>query len=327
MSTKERLLELLEKNRGQYLSGEEISNSLEVSRTAIWKAINSLRNEGYEINAVQNKGYCLSTDTDILSAQGIIKNLENQDKLDVQVFNTIDSTNNYLKTLATDGAKEGTCIIAAEQTAGRGRIGRKFYSPAGTGIYLSLLLRPGNVPAEKSINITTMAAVAVCMAIEKVTGSNPGIKWVNDVFLNDKKVCGILTEGALSMENGYLEYIVLGVGLNAYMPEGEDFPEELKDIVGAIYDEHKSEGKNLLAAAFLNSFLSLYYEQNENKYYEEYKKRCFVIGKEINVVTPKGTTKAKAIDLDSQCHLIVEYENGEREALSSGEISIRIPKS
>lgn len=324
MTTKEKLLELLEKNRGKYVSGEEISNALAVSRTAIWKAINSLRNEGYEITAVHNKGYCLSNDTDILSVQGITKYLDYPENLDIQVYNTVDSTNTMLKNLATEGAKEGTCIIAAEQTAGRGRIGRKFYSPSGTGVYLSLLLRPGDVPASKSINITTMAAVAVCMAIEDVTGKNPGIKWVNDVFLDNKKVCGILTEGALSMENGYLEYIVLGVGFNAYLPEGEGFPEELKQIAGAIYDSQVSEGKNLLAAKFLNHFQELYNEADEKRYYEEYKKCCFVIGKAINVITPKETKKATAIDLDSECHLIVKYENGEVEALSSGEISVRV---
>lgn len=324
MATKDKLLELLENKRDEYVSGEEISKNLGLSRTAVWKAINSLRADGYNIDAISNKGYRLAKDSDILSVQGISKYLTFPEKLDLTVYPVVDSTNNVLKKLAQDGAKEGTCVIAAEQSAGRGRIGRSFYSPSGSGIYLSLLLKPGNIPAERSVLITTMAAVAVCMAIEKTTKEKPGIKWVNDIFLDGKKVCGILTEGAVSMENGYLDYAVLGVGLNAYLPEGNAFPEELKKIAGPIYKAPQSDGKNLLAAEFLNAFLYLYYNEDPCAYQKEYRKRCFVIGKDISVLSPLGTFNAKAIDIDDDCHLIVEYEDGRRETLSSGEISIRV---
>lgn len=326
MTTKSKLLQLLEENKGSYLSGEEISQSLSLSRTAIWKAINSLRESGYIIDAVPNKGYCLSTESDILSEQGIRKYLNEEcEGLSFTVLQTTTSTNTLLKEQAASGALEGTVIIANEQTGGRGRVGRKFFSPSGTGIYFSLLLRPENYSPAKSIEITTMAAVAVCMAIEEVSGLKPSIKWVNDVFLNGKKICGILTEGSLSLENGYLEYAVLGVGINVYYPSFLEFPEELRDIFGAIFEEKMPDGKNHLVAAFLNAFMHYYHNLNGSNYHEEYKKRCFVIGKEVTLLS-NGVENgsAKVLDVDEECHLVVEYEDGTQGILSTGEISVRV---
>ena len=227
MRTREKLLDFFEKNKGAYFSGEELAARLSVSRTAVWKAVNSLRKDGYEIDAVPNKGYCLSADTDILSSQGVEKYLEPVcASIEMEILPAVGSTNDYLREKALKGQKEGFTVLAGEQTGGRGRTGRSFYSPADTGIYMSLLLRPENCSPAVAVKFTTMAAVAACRAIEKVSQKKAQIKWVNDVYIEDKKVCGILTEGAVSLEKGSLEYVILGVGINVYPPRGV-FPREL----------------------------------------------------------------------------------------------------
>ena len=227
MSTKEKLLELLEENREEYLSGEELAGTLAVSRAAVWKAVKSLQQEGYPIDAVTNRGYRLSRGGDRLSAPGIRKYLKGACReLPITVVEETQSTNTALRALAEAGAPEGTVYIAQSQTGGRGRMGRSFFSPAGTGLYLSLLLRPTTWEPARAAQLTAAAAAAMCEAIREVTGKEPGIKWVNDLLLDGKKVCGILTEASFSMESGVLEYAVLGLGVNVYPPEG-GFPKEL----------------------------------------------------------------------------------------------------
>lgn len=324
MSTKEKLLSLFEENKGAYFSGEEIAERLSVSRTAVWKAVNSLRNEGYEIDAVQNKGYCLSVSTDILSAQGIRKYLKSVcGAMELEVLSVAGSTNALLKERAVAGAKEGYVILANSQTAGRGRLGRGFYSPADTGIYMSLLLRPRGYSPDQAVRITTMAAVAACEAIEEVSGKTAKIKWVNDIFMDNKKVSGILTEAAFSLEDNGLDYIVVGIGINAYPPK-EGFPAEVEQIAGTVFEARQNDGKNHLAAAFLNHFMSCYMAGDHTDYTEKYRARSLVIGKEIRVLSPTGQKEAIALDVDEECRLVVRYGDGSRETLSSGEISVRL---
>ena len=222
-NTKSQVLELLTENSGKFFSGEEIATELGVSRNAVWKAVNSLKFEGYKIEAVKNKGYALSSTTDVISVKGIKKYLKSD--LDIEVYKEVTSTNTMLKERGSQGAKEGQVIIANMQTAGRGRIGRTFHSPSDTGIYMSILLRPTDLIPQDAVKITTLAAVCACEAIENVSGKSAAIKWVNDIFMDGLKVCGILTEAAMSLESGNLDYVVLGIGLNAYEPEG-GFPEE-----------------------------------------------------------------------------------------------------
>lgn len=323
MGTKEKVLALFEQHKGIYLSGEEIARSLGISRNSVWKAVASLRKEGYEIDAISNKGYCLSADTDILSAQGIIKYLDGIcDGLTVEVFPEVTSTNGLLREKAIQGLPEGSCILAHSQTKGKGRRGRSFHSPTDTGVYLSLLLRPRELSPGDAIKITTMAAVAACEAIEQVSGKEVKIKWVNDLFLEGKKVSGILTEASLNLETNQIDYIVLGIGMNAYLPE-EGFPQELQDIAGAIFTKKKNDGKNLLAAKFLNAFMKLYQSQDKD-YLKLYKEKSLVLGKKIFVHKPEGVEKAVALDLDEKAHLLVQYEDGRQESLSSGEISVRL---
>ena len=324
MTTKEKLLALFEENKGEYISGERIAEELSVSRAAVWKAVNSLREDGYEIDAVTNKGYCLSEGTDILSAQGIQKFLlPDCAALEIHTLPEATSTNTLLREKADTGIPEGYVLAADSQTAGRGRMGRAWDSPAGTGVYMSILLRPRTITPEETTKLTPMAAVAVCEAIEAAAGKKAGIKWVNDIFLGGKKVCGILTEASFSMESGQADFVIVGVGINAYMPEG-GFPEEISHIAGSVFESRISDGKNRLAAEFLNSFWKYYTSKDHSGYTEKYRAASIAIGKEITVLSPAGSKKATALDVDDDCALLVKYEDGRKERLISGEISIRI---
>lgn len=324
MGTKEKILSLFEENRGTYFSGEELAAKLSVSRTAIWKAVNVLRREGYEIDAIQNKGYSLAIGTDILSEQGIHKYLSPLCQgLKLSVLPEAESTNSLLREKANNGSPEGSVVVAGAQTMGRGRHGRSFYSPADTGVYMSLLLRPAGISPNQAVKFTTMAATAVCEAIEEVSGKQTGIKWVNDIYMDGKKVSGILTEASIAMENGSLDYIVLGVGINAYIPKG-GFPKELEQIAGAVFEKRQSDGKNLLAAGFLNHFMDYYAAQGKTDYVEKYRAKSLAVGREIIVLSQKGGRKAHALNVDEECRLIVQYEDGSTEHLSSGEISIQL---
>jgi BirA family biotin operon repressor/biotin-[acetyl-CoA-carboxylase] ligase len=248
MNVKEQLLSVLENNRGENISGAELARKLSVSRNAVWKAVKSLQEVGYSITSALNKGYCLSNENDIISVQSIAKYLnEDTKKLMLEVHKEVTSTNSILKEYAEKGEQEGKVIVAEKQSSGRGRMNRSFYSPEGTGIYLSILLKP-NLTFQESLLITTTAAVAVAEAIEKVSGCEAKIKWVNDIYCKGKKVCGILTEASLDMESGALKYAVLGIGINVLKPAG-DFPEELKDIAAAVFDAelYSSDARSLLA--------------------------------------------------------------------------------
>lgn len=319
-NTKSQVLELLTENSGKFFSGEEIATELGVSRNAVWKAVNSLKFEGYKIEAVKNKGYSLSSTTDVISVKGIKKYLKSD--LDIEVYKEVTSTNTMLKERGSQGAKEGQVIIANMQTAGRGRIGRTFHSPSDTGIYMSILLRPTELIPQDAVKITTLAAVCACEAIENVSGKSASIKWVNDIFMDGLKVCGILTEAAMSLESGNLDYVVLGIGLNAYEPEG-GFPEDIKGIAGSIFDKRTLDAKNKLIAMFLDKFIEGYKTNKLNSYVSKYKEKSFVIGLDVNVISPLSTRPAKAIDIDDECRLVVEFEDGSIEHLASGEISIR----
>ena len=326
MGTKEKLLALFEADKGKFFSGEELAARLAVSRTAVWKAVNSLRKEGYEIQAVRNKGYSLSVSTDILSIQGVEKYLNPEHSyIELEILPDIGSTNDYLREKAAQGKGEGYAVVAGAQTRGKGRTGRSFYSPADTGIYLSLLLRPKDCGPAQAVKFTTMAAVAACEAIEKVSHRSPQIKWVNDIYIDGKKVSGILTEASVSLENGSLEYVLLGIGINVYPPE-KGFPQELRETAGSVFQERKSDGKNQLTAGFLNRLMDIYTKEEIGEYAEEYRKRSMVLGKRIQILTPEGEKGARALEIDKDCRLLVEYEDGNRELLRAGEIRIRPEK-
>jgi BirA family biotin operon repressor/biotin-[acetyl-CoA-carboxylase] ligase len=322
MELKQQILKILENNRGKSVNGALMAEKLFVTRNAIWKNIKQLQSEGYRINAAPNRGYCLEDSNDILTRESITPYLLGKaSSFQLEVRKTVTSTNTIAKELAAAGAAEGTVIIATEQTEGRGRMGRTFYSPDSTGLYLSLVLRP-KLNLNDSLLITTSAAVAVAQAIEKFTKSKVLIKWVNDLFMEGKKVCGILTEASLNVENGNLEYAVVGIGINVIT---KDFPNDLESIAGSILSERP---KNIpimsaLAAEILNKLAFSMDNLTDLNYLQEYKRRSFLIGKDIIVLKGKDTQPAKAIDIDDRARLIVEYPDGSKEALSSGEVSVR----
>jgi BirA family biotin operon repressor/biotin-[acetyl-CoA-carboxylase] ligase len=324
MDLKDQVLETLERNKGCFVSGNELAGALHFSRNAVWKAVNALKSEGHDIRAVTNKGYCLAAGSDVLSKASIDKHLgEFVDVFSVEVLKTVDSTNTAVKAKAAQGVPEGTVIVAEEQTGGRGRRGRSFFSPGGTGLYFSVLLRP-NVRALDATLITTAAAVAVASSVESVIGLGAKIKWVNDVFVGGKKVCGILTEGSFDMESGGLEYAVLGIGINIVKPEA-GYPEEISKVAGALFEggEPEPETRSRLIAEVLKRFWAYYRKLSGKTFLPEYKARSFIIGHDIDVIAGDALRKAQALDIDDDCRLVVRFEDGTVEALSSGEVSIR----
>jgi len=238
------------------------------------------------------------------------------------MINEIDSTNRYLKELAVTDAPEGTVVIANKQSAGRGRLGRSFFSPEEKGIYMSILLRP-EIELERSVLITSMAAVAVARAVETVSGVPAQIKWVNDIFLNKKKVCGILTEAGIDAEKQCLNYAVLGIGVNVGNME---FPEELKEIATSVSNECGSVvSKEVLVDEILKELEQWYPTLWNGSFLEESKRRSILLGKEIMVMDSNasgGSYPAKAVDINELGNLMIE-RNGVTEILNSGEVSIR----
>lgn len=320
ISLKDKILKLLENSKGQNISGEEMANIFSVSRTAIWKVIKSLKEQGYKIESVTNRGYALSRENDFLSEERVREFLGDLKVADIQVFKTIDSTNNEAKKLAANGAPDKTIVLAEEQTNGRGRRGRDFYSPANSGIYMSLILRP-NLSLEDMTLITTGTSVAICHAIEKLFPAKPQIKWINDIYLEDKKICGILTEGVTNFETGMIEAVVLGIGINF---NTDDFPKELKVKAGSLLSTKISEiSRNKLVAEVIREIFKIMETIQDRTYIQEYKKRSWIIGNMIEVLTPEESYRAKALDiLDNGALVVCREDSGKIENLISGEISI-----
>lgn len=324
-TVKQKVLKIMEEHRGESISGQEIAEKLSVSRTAISKAVASLKNDGYEIEAKTNSGYVFSKSNDIYSAQSI-KNYLNSDKINIDIREELDSTNTQLKLLAQKGEKEGYVLIANKQISGRGRRGHTFFSP-DSGLYMSVLLRP-TISASDSLLITTAAAVAVARAIEKVSDKKCEIKWVNDIYSGGKKLCGILTEASIDFEGGTLDYAVLGIGVNLSDPKG-GFPEEIENIAASVFGkrEYTNKEKSILTAEILNEFFEFYSSLSEKEYMKEYVERSFLIGKEVDIlIGGKKVDEAIVIGIDSDAHLLVKYKNGETKALFSGDVSVKMQK-
>ena len=241
----------------------------------------------------------------------------------IDCFESIDSTNAYLKRIASDGAPDGTVAVAAAQTAGRGRRGRVFQSAAGKGVYLSALLRP-QLAVDALMPLTGLCAVAMCDAVERCSGVRPQIKWTNDLILNGKKLCGILTE--LGMENGELSYVVVGVGINVSQRK-EDFSGEVKDLATSLGQElHREISKNELAAAMIAALDTLYADLrggNTKSYVGRYRRDCVTLGKEVQLLWQDAREKVFALDVDEQFGLVVRREDGKIETVRTGEVSVR----
>lgn len=343
MTTKQKVIQILEKNINKAVSGEILALECNVSRAAIWKAVNSLRETGYEINATTNGGYIFNGNKDIFSKENFCKFFEKEFpeiKSEIEVFETIDSTNTYAKKLITnEGSLKNTdgsltknacklqnkIIIAESQTHGKGRLGRTFYSPSKTGIYISIIIIP-NTALEDPAFLTTSAAVAVCRTLKKLYKIDAKIKWINDIFVGGKKICGILTEGFANFESRTIDSAVIGIGIN--VKENKETPEELKQIATSISEQCNNAKINRaeLAAHICGETLKILCEDN-NKVIDEYKTLSFLIGKQVTVFPIIGDEKssynAKVIDIDDKAGLVVKKDNDTIVTLNSGEVSIK----
>ncbi|MGN0243095.1 MAG: biotin--[acetyl-CoA-carboxylase] ligase [Lachnospiraceae bacterium] len=264
---------------------------------------------------------------DIETIQEIYEHLDDVWKpcLQIHARQSVTSTNTVVKELASQGVEEGYVLLAQEQTKGKGRQGRSFYSPSQTGLYMSLLLRP-SMMIEEALSITTMAAVAMARAVEAETGISLQIKWVNDLYYLGRKVCGILTETAMNPNDGhYLDYAVLGVGLNLEKPEN-GFPEELDGIVSALYPhgDMPSGAKTRISAAFLNEFMKLYRYEDFSSVLSEYRDRSVLIGEEVVLISETGQPTVRVLDIDEHAALVVQYPDGVVRAIQAGEVRVRL---
>lgn len=319
---KEEILRLLRSADG-YISGQELCNRFGVSRTAVWKAINQLKEAGYEIEAQQNKGYRLMAAPDLMT-EAEIKSLMHTEWVakEVLYFDTIDSTNTKAQELAEKGYPSGTLVVADKQESGKGRRGRSWISPSGTGIFMTLMIKPDINPNNASM-LTLVAALAVAKAITSVTGEEAMIKWPNDIVVNGKKVCGILTE--MNAQFDYINHIVVGIGINVH---NESFPEEISQMASSLMIE--AGGKRFHRAQIIAetmSYFEQYYDtflktQDLSALVREYDKLLVNRNKSVRVLDPKEPFDGKAMGITPKGELIVDTWES-RKLVSSGEVSVR----
>lgn len=319
-----KLLDILRNHTEEPISGEELAKKLEISRTAVWKQVQVLKKDGYEIDALPKRGYILRKSTDRLLPKEV-ENVLTTKWLghSLRYEETTASTNALCKELARKGAQEGLVCIAEEQTGGKGRLSRGWYSPKGKGLWFSLLLTPPFLPQEAS-KCTLLAAVAVVKAVNSYEGVKASIKWPNDILLNGKKLVGILTE--MSAEFGHINYIVVGIGLNVAV-KSEDIPEGYKASAISLQDAAKEK---INRAELLNRVLINFeelYEIVKKEGFEPilalWKEYAFTLGQEVKVIAPNETYEGKAIDIDSEGLLIVEKKDGTKVKVLAGDVSIR----
>lgn len=263
----------------------------------------------------------MSYNEEEFSASSIAQELPSFCSFRITVTDTCESTNSDVKALGEQGEAEGYVLIARQQTRGRGRLGRSFYSPPGTGLYLSVLLRP-SLPVSQGVRVTTVAAVAACRAVKTVFGKDAGIKWVNDIYLNGRKVCGILTEAVTEPGIDRLKYVVCGVGFNVFSPPG-GFPEELSSIAGALSDSFDKTARSRLAAEFLAE-LSRGWQEEYASVLEEYRRRSILMGKTVVSVGDAFPGTGVVIGIDDGGGLQIRLGDGTEKTLFSGEVSVRL---
>ncbi len=321
--TKDSVLAIL-RRENSYISGEKISSVLGVSRAAVNAAVKTLRAEGYDILSSTNKGYYLHAVPDALTANELSAYVDGQRMQSVLCVDSVDSTNNRIRELAMSGAPDGQIVIANEQLRGRGRRGRDFISPKDKGIYLSMLMRPDNLPADMMM-ITAWTAVAVNNAIESVYGIRPGIKWVNDLVINQRKVCGILTEVSVEGESGYVQHMIIGIGINVNEQEC-DFPAELRDTATSLLMEtDKEHSRAYLASELIKELdcMRMAWPEEKQSYLNAYRNDDITVGKEISIVRNAGERPAVACAVEEDFSLRVRYKDGVSETVSSGEVTLR----
>lgn len=317
-----RILELLRRQEG-FLSGEDIGKELSITRAAVWKGIKKLREEGYEIEAVTNRGYRLTNPETMYNKRELEQGLKTKTMgQSIYFYEETDTTNNRARELALEGAPEGTLVVAEKQTAGRGRRGKVWESPLGTGIWMSLVLRPQIAPAEASV-LTLLCGLATAEAIEAETGLSAGIKWPNDILINGKKAVGILTE--MDCEMSEVHFVIPGIGINV---NTASFPPEIAEIATSLYLEC---GKTVSRRRLVHKVLERLEEHYETflrtgsfaAMLEDYRKHCITLGKEVHVLG-REPFFAEALDITPEGELLVRRaDNGKEEVVFSGEVSIR----
>lgn len=319
---KKELLKILRESK-EYLSGQQLCEHFGVSRTAVWKVIRQLKEDGYEIEAVKNKGYRIREVPDVMTAAELGSRLcTNWMGRNCVCLETVDSTNTHAKRLAEEGAPAGTLVVAEEQTGGKGRRGRGWTASKGENIMMTLLLRP-RIRPEHASRLTLLMAMAVAEGIQKVTGLSAGIKWPNDVVVHGKKVCGILTE--MSTEIDYINHVVVGAGINVNQ---KDFPEEIRTLAGSLCLE---SGKKIcraeLAAEILGELETLYeiFLQTEDlsALYQKYNERCVNCGHEIQVLEPGNEYTGTTEGINESGELVVRKTDGSVVRVYAGEVSVR----
>lgn len=333
---KTRILKILRNAEG-YVSGQAICEQLGVSRTAVWKVINQLKEEGYEFDAVSNKGYRIVKYPDILTQSEIESQLSGGEIVKkVVYYDKTDSTNNRAKQAAEEGASSGTLFITECQTGGRGRRGRSWVSPQGNGIWMTLLLRPDIRPDAASM-LTIVAAMAVAGAVSGVIGKNSGyagaagleeqkkclIKWPNDIVLGEKKICGILTE--MSAEPEMINYVAVGIGINV---NTENFDEAIRDTASSIFVQtgvrvKRSEIVALFAREFTRYYESFISTGDLSLVMDDYNKMLINAGRTVRIENGGNVYTAKAVGIDRCGRLEVKDENGAESKVIAGEVSVR----
>lgn len=317
------VLALLRQQKGEPLSGESMSRALGVSRAAVWKAMEALRQEGYRISSAPRRGYWLEESPDLLSAGELIRPGRWVGR-EIVCLDTVDSTNNEVKRRAVDRDPDGLTVVAGEQTGGRGRRGRSFVSTPGKGLYLSAALKP-DCPLSEVSALTAWSAVAVCDAIEEVCGVRPGIKWPNDVILEGRKLCGILTELELEAETAALRYVVVGIGVNISQTEADFGPEVAPVAISLAQALGKAPRRAEVARALMDSLDRLYagFPREREAWLERYRADCLTVGKPIRVLSGTGEREGTALEVEEDFTLRVAWKEGGETSVSSGEVSVR----
>lgn len=320
MGTKEEILRRLRENGG-FVSGEELSAQLRVSRTAVWKSVNALREEGYGIESATNRGYRLGSCPDRYSEAEIGAGLETE-LLGGRVFcyDSIDSTNEEAKRRALAGAPSGSVFVAEQQTGGKGRLGRSWASPAGTGLWFSVLLRPGILPLRISVT-TLLAGLAVGRAVRSLTGCEAKIKWPNDIVIGSRKVCGILTE--MTAEIDRVEFVVVGIGVNV---NNTAFPEAIREKATSLRLESGTAVRRIaLLQNILLQFETLLKRNAESDpaFWEEYKACCVSLGHRVGFTRRGVPARGTAVDVSPRGELIVLLPDGTRETVTAGEVVVQ----
>lgn len=321
---KDDIVKLLEAEGEGYLSGQRISAQLGVSRAAVWKAIEALRKEGYEIDSRSNCGYHLVRKADVIDPETLSRLGTRQMGRKVLYFDSLDSTNNEIKRQSIGQVENGLAIIADCQTGGRGRRGRAFLSPAGKGLYLSLLMQPRCTVEELSM-LTAWSAVALCDAVERACGVRPGIKWPNDLVMQGRKLCGVLTELELEAETGLPRYVIVGIGTNVLQTEADFGPEVAPIAISLEQALGQAPARTALAKEILRAMDDLYrdFPQEKAQYLEQYRRDCLTLGRPVTVLRPSGARNGFATGINEDFSLTVRWEDGTEEALSAGEVSVR----